>query len=76
MFITEKKNLKTRRVSQINAISQLERGIEKAYKYKEEHGEWPWNIETFLVLKSKHLIQNMKTRLTLFLVRLYEITQN
>ena len=45
---TEKKNLKTRRVSQINAISQLERGIEKAYKYKKEHGEWPWNIETFL----------------------------
>ena len=40
--------MKTRRVSQINAISQLERGIEKAYKYKKEHGEWPWNIETFL----------------------------
>lgn len=45
---TEKRGLKLRRKSQIGAVTQLERGIEKAYKFKEEHGEWPWNIEVFL----------------------------
>lgn len=45
---TEKKDLKTRRISQINAIGQLERGIEKAYKFKQETGKWPWHIESFL----------------------------
>ena len=45
---TEKKDLKTRRISQINAFSQLERGIEKAYKVKQETGKWPWHIESFL----------------------------
>lgn len=45
---TDKKDLKTRRKSQIDAFAQLERGIEKACKFKKKHGKWPWHIETFL----------------------------
>ena len=45
---TEKRNLKTRRLSMKKALEQLERGIEKAYKYKVKNGQWPWSIEAFL----------------------------
>tara|TARA_Y100000389_G_C17366688_1_gene466689 strand:- start:78 stop:1061 length:984 start_codon:yes stop_codon:yes gene_type:complete len=45
---TEKRNLKTRRISMTKSLEQLQRGIEKAYEYKEKHGEWPWSVEAFL----------------------------
>ena len=45
---TEKRGLDTRRKDMKKSFEQLERGIEKAYKYKKEHGKWPWNIEAFL----------------------------
>ena len=45
---TEKRGLDTRRKDMKKSFEQLERGIEKAYKYKKEHGNWPWNIEAFL----------------------------
>lgn len=45
---TEKRGLDTRRKDMKQSLQQLERGIEKAYEYKVENGQWPWNIEAFL----------------------------
>ena len=58
---TEKRGLDTRRKDMKNTFLQLERGIEKAYKYKKKHGEWPWNIEAFLGQDVKNKENNFLT---------------
>jgi len=59
---TEKRGLKLRRKSQIGAVTQLERGIEKAYKFREKNGEWPWNIEAFLAQDVKNKEKTFLTK--------------
>jgi hypothetical protein len=58
---TEKRGLDTRRKDMKKSFEQLERGIEKAYKYKKKHGEWPWNIEAFLGQDVKNKESNFLT---------------
>jgi hypothetical protein len=42
------KDLTTKRQGMIRYLNVVEEGIEKAYKFREVNGRWPWRVEAFL----------------------------